>query len=95
MGRFSYKVEDLGPTDLIIQVKDGATVIHVISAKLPHARVFERYSEGGGSWDLPQDAPREEGQANYDIKNGLYEVAREWLNANRPGWRDDTQSWML
>lgn len=57
MGRFSYKIVDLGPTDLIAQCLDGTTVIHVIPGKLPHARIFEKYEEGGGTWTLPDDTP--------------------------------------
>lgn len=95
MGRFNYKLVDLGPTDMIVQCLDGETVIHVVPGKLPHARIFERYSSGGGRWDLPDEAPREQGQANYDVKQALYAVAKEWLNENRPGWQDDIKSWLL
>lgn len=97
---FARRSEDLSATDAVVQVMDGATVIHAVSIKYPHARINDPHSDGtpfykSGYPGEDEGWTKEMGQENYNVKQAAFEAARTWLDENRPGYRDAILSWTL
>lgn len=91
---------DLSPSDAVVQVMDGETVIHTVTVKYPHPRINSPMSDGSPYYKngYPgEDAgwTKEMCIANSEMEQAAYKAAEAWLKENRPGYQDYIQSWSL
>lgn len=91
---------NLSPTDAVLHVMDGPTVIHTVPVQYPHARINRPDEDGTpyyktGYAGEDEGWTREMGAANYRALEDANRAGIAWLDANRAGHQDALASWGL
>jgi len=93
--RFSNIHEDIRPSEAVVKVMDGNKELAAFHINYPHPRDLETFEDGSSGYFLSNAAGEEARHENYLAKDAAYNLAREWLEKNFPGWQDTMKSWTL
>lgn len=94
-------LHDVSAAEGVYHVMDGETVIHVVAVRFPHTRITGKpYSDGTPYYDSGYPGENDGWtqamcNANSNDLEKTRQIAREWLDENRPGWSNDIESWGL